>query len=205
MNESNNGQPVLQQTENGLLPNQSPKKTMLENIVSETIDWLEVFALALSLMVVLFLFVFKYVSVDGTSMLNTLQDKDKLIISSNFLSFEQGDIIVFHSDSFLQPLVKRIIATEGQTVEIDFDNWIIKVDGEALDEPYIKTELSKLHGSQWYEGPITVGEGKLFVMGDNRNGSEDSRYPSVGQVDIRDVLGKVLVRIFPFSKIGTVE
>jgi hypothetical protein len=98
------------------------------------------------------------------------------------------------------------VATEGQTVEIDFENWVVKVDGVALDEPYVRKETNDLMNySQYYSGPFKVGKGKVFVMGDNRNGSNDSRNPQIGQIDVRRALGKVLIRFAPFDRFGVVD
>lgn len=165
-------------------------------------EWLETFALAVSLMIVLFIFVFKYVTVDGTSMLNTLEDGQKLIISS-VAEYENGDIIVIYEPHLKKALVKRIIAKGGQTVRIDGENWKVYVDGVALDEPYVRHEDGRAMKTYGFTDTITVPEGFVFVMGDNRNGSSDSR--SFGCVDARNILGEVVFRITPFSKMGSVE
>ena len=122
-------------------------------------------------------------------------------------NYKTGDIVVVRVPGQEEPYIKRVIATEGQTVEIDFENWIVKVDGVALDEPYVRRDNYNelMHYWQYYDGPFTVSEGKMFVMGDNRNGSSDSRNPNVGQLDTRRVLGKVLIRFYPFDKFGTVD
>ncbi|MEG1743392.1 MAG: signal peptidase I, partial [Clostridia bacterium] len=153
------------------------------------------------------LFAFKLVSVDGESMRETLQHMDSLVISELSNNYVTGDVIVVRSPSHTNPLVKRVIATEGQTVEIDFENWIIKVDGVVLDEPYITgmREHRNMKGYEYYNGKFTVQEGKIYVMGDNRNNSTDSRDPTVGQLDQRSILGKVVLRVFPLDKFGKIK
>ncbi len=182
---------------------QKPEKsTAFKNIC----DWVETFTFALAAIVLLFLFGIRYVTVDGTSMTNTLQHQDRLIIANAYGNYETGDIVVLRTHSHDYPLIKRVIATGGQTVEIDFENWIVKVDGVVLDEPYVRREsLAPMLYGQYYKGPFTVEEGKLFVMGDNRNGSNDSRNPAIGQIDERLTLGKMLFRFFPISSFGTVD
>lgn len=165
-------------------------------------EWLETFALAMSVMVILFIFIFKYVTVDGTSMLNTLENGQKLIISS-VSDYDNGDVIVVYEPHLRKALVKRIIAKGGQTVSIDGSDWTVYVDGTALDEPYVRHEEGRAMKTYGFEGTVTVPEGCIFVMGDNRNGSTDSR--SFGCIDVRNVLGKVIFRITPLSKMGTVK
>lgn len=138
------------------------------------------------------------VVVSGTSMTNTLQNGDYLLILSNIFYREPkyGDIIVASKDTFDNgsPIVKRVIATEGQTVDIDFDAGIVYVDGVALEEPYTRTATNIQEGVSF---PLTVEEGCVFVMGDNRNGSRDSRYPGIGLIDKREIRGKVIFLFLP--------
>ncbi len=165
-------------------------------------EWLETFCLALSLMVALFLFAFKYVTVDGTSMLNTLENGQKLIITG-LTEYKQGDIVVICKPGEEKPLVKRIIALGGQTVDIDFDNWTVYVDGVALDEPYVRRIAGVSMRTDGFSGHVVVPEGTVFVMGDNRNGSSDSR--SIGCIDERNILGEVVYRLFPLKTFGKVK
>lgn len=172
-------------------------------ILTEAFDWVETFVTALVFVVILFTFVFRVVTVDGRSMQQTLQDKEKLLLSSVEYTPQCGDIIVLQKlDYFSYPLVKRVIATEGQTVDIDFDTWKVTVDGKVIDEPYVNFEEGKSMARGALEYPLTVSEGHVFVMGDNRNHSSDSRH--FGQVDSRQILGKVLIRLLPINKFGKV-
>ena len=138
----------------------------------------------LAVITLVFVFFFRLNGVSGSSMYPTLVDKDYLVLESNFLyrDAKQGDIVVLYTPPFSENdelLVKRVIAVGGQTVDIDFNAGVVYVDGQALDYP------------------VTVPEGELFVMGDNRNHSEDSRFSDVGCVKKEAVLGKVLLVVFP--------
>ena len=170
----------------------------------------------LSVMVIVLLLVFRVVVVSGSSMYDTLKNGDYLVLLSNtfYREPEQGDIVVISKESFDKgaPIVKRIIATGGQTVDIDFNTGIVYVDGVALDEPYTFTPTNTNGGVQF---PLEVHEGFLFVLGDNRKGSRDSRYPEIGLIDKREVLGKAIFLILPgggvlgdevdYSRIGAIS
>ena len=190
-------------------PAAAPKAplTREQRMKSEIFDWLQCIVFALVACILIFLFLGRTVGVVGGSMENTLHEGERLIISDLFYTPDNGDIIVLRQDSFRNdPIVKRVIATEGQTVDIDFENCLVIVDGIALDEPYTKeygnyTYLDK----QDFRKEITVPEGCVFVMGDNRNGSTDSRTDSIGCVEVEKILGKVIFRIAPISKIGFVK
>ena len=158
----------------------------------------------LAVITLVFVFFFRLNGVSGSSMYPTLVDKDYLVLESNFLyrDAKQGDIVVLYTPPFSENdelLVKRVIAVGGQTVDIDFDAGVVYVDGQALDEPYTfePTYLSYAEYGKALEYPVTVPEGELFVMGDNRNHSEDSRFSDVGCVKKESVLGKVLLVVFP--------
>ena len=146
----------------------------------------------------LLLLVFRVVIVSGPSMNDTLVHGDYLILLNNVLYGEpkQGDIIVASKDSFKdgEPIIKRVIATEGQEVDIDFTAGIVYVDGVALEEDYIKSLTKMQEGMQF---PLTVDEGCIFVMGDNRGVSKDSRNPEIGLIDTREVLGRAVFLVFP--------
>ena len=152
----------------------------------------------LTLILIVFLLVFRVIVVSGSSMRTTLVDGDYLLLFGNFLygEPEYGDIVVVSKQSFEngKPIVKRVIATEGQTVNIDFDEGIVFVDGQALDEPCVNTPTNLPEGVTF---PLQVEENCYFVMGDNRNNSKDSRSPEIGLVDRREILGKAFFLMFP--------
>ena len=192
-----------------------PKK---RGVLAGIYDYIEVFCYALAMMMVLFLFVFRLVTVDGDSMRTTLTDGDKLIISNLFYTPETGDIVVInpenHGDAE-EPIIKRVIATEGQTVFIDFEKWEVYVDGNKLDEPYIRDmmeiekqrfgENAPMDGTNVpkFKKEFTVSKGKVFVMGDNRNNRKDSRSRDYGEMGVNRILGKVIFRLVP--NFGTVD
>ena len=167
----------------------------------EIYEWIQCIAVALIVCVVLFTFFVRMVDVSGWSMYPTLEDKDKMLVTNIFYTPKQGDIVVFQKDEYADyALVKRVIATEGQTVEIDFDRHIVYVDGVALDEPYIaEPTANKID----FKGLQVVPEGCVFVMGDNRNDSTDSRDERIGMVDTRNIIGKTVCIVFPFNHIGS--
>lgn len=145
-----------------------------------------------------FLLLFRVIVVSGPSMNPTLVNGDYLLLINNLLYAEpkQGDVIVAAKDSFRngEPIIKRVIATEGQWVDIDFENGIVYVNGNALDEPYVNTPTNLYEGVEF---PLLVDEGCIFVMGDNRNESKDSRSPEIGQIDKREILGKAIFLFIP--------
>ena len=156
------------------------------------------------MVMLLFLVVFRVILVTGDSMFTTLWDGDYLLLVSELFcgAPEPGDIVVISKQSFDNgsPIVKRVIATEGQTVDIDFENSIVYVDGVALQEDYTNAPTNVDGGTRF---PLTVAEGCLFVMGDNRGVSKDSRYPDVGQIDKREVLGKAIFLMYPGTDDGS--
>ena len=182
------------------------RKTVMRDIV----DYMEIFVFAICFVILLFSFAARLCTVEGSSMEDTLYANEKLVVSDLFYTPKREDIIVFHQTGALnEPVVKRVIATEGETVRLDYEigKMIVTVtqtDGTVtvLEEPYVNYE-----GYPLYFGTetITVPEGKLFVMGDHRNYSKDSRHSDIGLVDSRRVLGKVLLRLTPLSRFGTVE
>ena len=161
-------------------------------------DLISIVMSAFIIIAVVFTFVFRLVGVSGYSMTNTLQDNDWLLTVSKE-SYERGDIVVITEPNYFnEPLIKRVIAKGGETVNIDFTTGTVYVDGVALQEPYTKEDYI-LHKLDDIEFPYTVPEGHLFCMGDNRNGSTDSRSNLIGPLDERYVLGKAVIRILPFG------
>ena len=159
-------------------------------------DWIQCLVTAIICGVLIFIFVGRTIGVDGRSMMQTLQHNDRVIMSNLFYNPSNGDIVVFQSPSeqFEYPLVKRVIAIAGQTIDINFENGEVFVDGILTEEPYINTMTTSSHD---FSEPVTVPRGFVFVMGDNRNSSTDSRDNIVGLVDTRYILGKVLFVLVP--------
>lgn len=171
--------------------------------VVEIYEWLEAVAFALALVVLMFTFVFRIVSVSGPSMQPTLHGGDRIVLSSLFYTPKNGDIVVVTQPNSHdnEPLIKRVIAVEGQTIDVDAETDTVTVDGVKLNETYILEQDIRREGDA-YEFPITIPEGKVFVMGDNRNDSFDSRDPGLGMVDEKYIMGKAVFRIYPFESVG---
>ena len=181
-----------------------PKRSALEI----GLDYLHDVVYILAVVLLLFTFCVRVVIVSGSSMFSTLADGDCLLLLNRPLcgELEQGDIVVASMDRFKngEAIVKRVIATEGQTVDIDFREGVVYVDGAALHEDYI---YSATHMSEGMEFPLVVQEGCLFLMGDNRGDSRDSRAPEIGLVDEREILGRAIFLAMPGTGRGeyTVE
>lgn len=165
----------------------------------------DMICMLVAVMAVLMLFL-RIIVVDGPSMERTLLNGDYMLLVSNmfYKDPKHGDVVVVSKQAYDngKPIVKRVIATEGQTVDIDFNEGVVYVDGVAQDEPYTKTLTTLKEGTVF---PLVVEEGKVFVMGDNRNNSKDSRSTQIGQVDKREVLGKVAFILFPGTGMGGME
>ena len=161
-------------------------------------EWVQSLVGSVLVVVAIFTFVIRMMGVDGHSMLNTLQHGDRLLVVNSMLyhDYKYGDIVILRKNGVFDddPIVKRVIAVEGQTVDIDFTEGMVYVDGEALEEDYIREPTYTAEGTEF---PLTVPEGSIFVMGDNRNGSSDSRDYRLGTVDTRYVIGKAAFLIFP--------
>lgn len=167
----------------------------------EIYEWIQCLIIALIVCVLIFVFLFRLVDVVGDSMNPTLENGDKMVVSNLFYTPKQGDIVIFRKDDYKETaLVKRVIATEGQTVEIDFYRGEVYVDGVLMDEPYI---AEPTRNQIDFKGAMVVPEGCVFVMGDNRNNSTDSRDSRIGMVDTRMIIGKVLFTVFPFNHAGS--
>jgi signal peptidase I len=171
--------------------------------VRELYDWIYCLLFALIVCVILFAFVFHVIDVVGSSMVPTLHNGDKMLVSGLLYKPKAGDVVVFKKKEYdpNKALVKRVIATEGQEINMDFANGIVYIDGEAIAEPYIN-ELT--YNKLDFIGPKTVPEGCVFVMGDNRNMSIDSRKKEIGMLDTRLILGKAYYVIYPLSEIRSI-
>lgn len=166
---------------------------MNEKIIRNIYDFASILVSAVLAVCLIFTFVFKISAVDGDSMNNTLRNGNKVLITARDWKVERGDIVVISQpNAFNKVLIKRVIATEGQTVEINGKTHQVIVDGAVLDEPYI-AEPVIVQGTWSY--PVTVPEGCVFVMGDNRNRSTDSRDSAVGMIDTRYIVGEAVYRI----------
>ena len=173
------------------------------SFTSFVFDWSNAFIIAFIAVVILLTFVYRQVTVSGSSMTDTLVDSDRLIISSFMYTPKDGDIVVIsHGSSYDEPIIKRVIATGGQSLSINYDSGEVSVDGVILDEPYIKGVTRRIHHPM--EIPETIPEGYVFVMGDNREGSLDSRSTDIGLIPLNNIIGKAEYRVFPFNKIGSV-
>jgi signal peptidase I len=160
-------------------------------------EWVQALVCSVLTVVMIFTFVIRLIGVDGHSMVPTLQDGDRLLVLNSVLynDYKYGDIVVLRKDTFMEePIVKRVIATEGQTVDIDFETGSVWVDGVLLEEDYINELTLREEGTAF---PLTVPEGSIFVMGDNRNHSNDSRDVNLGTVDTRYVIGRAVFLAFP--------
>ncbi len=167
------------------------------NVFEDLCDWVQTLICPIILGILVFVFICRVVSVDGNSMFPTLHNGDRILIWDLLYTPKDGDVVVLQTNSYGQePLVKRVIAIAGQTVEFDFENGIVYVDGIALVEPYI-AEMT--HNALDINGSVTVPEGCIFVMGDNRNHSTDSRDNRIGMVNVQCVLGRALVILIPAS------
>ena len=174
------------------------KEQEAESLTSVVLQYLHDMIFMLAIIMVVFLLFFRMVVVSGPSMYSTLWDGDWLLVLSNVFYQEpqKGDIIIASKQSYNdgEPIVKRVIATEGQKVDIDFEAGIVYVNDVALEEDYTYTMTNVEEGMAF---PLIVSEGCVFAMGDNRNRSRDSRYPDIGLIDKREILGKAVFLIYP--------
>lgn len=190
-----------------------PKQPSSSGWKQELYDWIETLTSVLVFVILLFTFFFMVIGVSGSSMYPTLHDQDLMLVQRIGYTPRQNDVVILRKESFSeQAIVKRVIAVGGQEVEIDYEANTIYVDGVALEEDYLNFDnsgpgdLASVYGEDYMcqrEGmtyqDIIVPEGCIFVMGDNRNGSTDSRYPELGWVDTRYVIGRAVSVFYPFN------
>lgn len=175
----------------------------------EIIEWADSIVISVLCVVLLFTFAFRMVGVKGASMEDTLKTGDKVIIYNLFYKPKAGDIVVVsradlkENGTTAEPIIKRVIATEGQTIRFDFNTGDVFVDDVLLDEPYVKGYT--IPGRVPMDNPYTVPDGHVFVMGDHRSVSKDSRTQEVGAIDERYILGKAFFQLFPFSEVGVLD
>ena len=199
MDEENKNLPVPEDPEG---PEETKEPEKLENIVY---DWARSLAAAVVSVVLLFAFGVRLIGVSGPSMQDTLYTGDRLVVLGSLLSgFEAGDVVVVndYNAELSETIVKRIIAVGGQTVDIDFGAGVVYVDGMPLEEDYVNDLTFLEEGTEF---PLTVPEGSVFVMGDNRNHSNDSRDVRLGTVDTRYIIGRAVFLAFPGPDAGTGE
>lgn len=189
----------------------SPNK---HTFAGEFLEWIEVLCTALVMVVLIFTFVFRVATIEGESMLYTLEEGDKVVISNLNYEPAEGDIVVVSRNvqntikaetTSNEPIIKRVIAVGGQTVDIDFKTGTVYVDGKALEEDYLG---SPTYDKYDVDFPVYVPEGYIFILGDNRGNSMDSRDARIGEgglVDERYVLGRAIYRFMPFNKIGKLK
>ena len=165
-------------------------------------EWYDSLVFALAVIVLFFVFAVRIITVSGVSMQPTLYGGDRVAVQSMLYTPQRSDVVVV--DGYINygdPLVKRIIALGGDTVDINFETGAVTLNGAVLEEPYISAPTTTGYDVEF---PVTVPEGCVFVMGDNRPRSLDGRSTEVGFIDERDILGKVLLRVFPLSSFGKI-
>ena len=175
------------------------QKTDKKSPVQLVVELVSIIATSLVAIMLIFTFAFRIVGVSGPSMMNTLVNGDWLMVSAFITETERGDIVIItQPNSFNEPIVKRVIAVGGDTINIDFETATVSINGKAIDEPYLATPTTTDEGAWQY--PLTLKEGQVFVMGDNREHSSDSRSPDIGLIDENYILGQVLLRFSPISE-----
>ena len=213
MEELEQKQNTVQELDNSSAEQEQEQKTAAARIPGrELYEWVSACVSAVLIIVLIFTFLARMMGVKGPSMRPTLQDGDRLLVINALLvsQYRQGDIVIARKDTFSdEPIVKRVIAVAGQTVDIDFASGTVYVDGTALEEAYINDRTYTEEGTKF---PLTVPENAVFLMGDNRNMSTDSRDARIGTLDTRYLIGKAIFLLFPgpdylteerdFSRIG---
>ncbi len=175
-------------------------ETEATSVQKSAFDWCSSIMTSFVVIFVIFSFLFRVVQVSGTSMLPTLSDGDWLLVSSYSKEYKFGDIIVATPPTYKKgPVIKRVIGVAGDEIYIDFERGEVLVNGKVLKEDYLNTPTNLKYDVDF---PVTVPEGCVFAMGDNRNGSLDSRSSTIGMIDEKYILGKVIMRVLPMKKIG---
>ncbi len=206
-------------TQNETVQNETQEKDNSAAVLNDFLEIVETMLISVFVVLLLFTYLIRPVTVDGRSMNPTLLHGDKLVMYRLFYQPQQGDIVVVHNHeghildgnnnvvssgfSLNENIIKRVIAVEGQTITVDETAGLVYVNGVALQEDYINESTLTNDGAFVY--PITIPEGYVFVMGDNRNHSTDSRSSAVGLIAVEDVLGKAFFRYGPFSDIGFLD
>lgn len=184
------------------------------NVKDEIMEWLESFVFAIFLMLLVFTFFFRIVVVQGPSMNDTLDDKDRLLLNHINYTPEKDDIVVINSTGLDKTIIKRVIGTGGDEVVVNYNDNSVTVNGKKISNSKIKPETMMDKGSLYFDMKYMVSdgvykykvpEGKVFVMGDNRNHSTDGRCPEVGFVDNSDVLGEAVFRLYPLNDFGVLS
>lgn len=158
---------------------------------------------AVIILLVIMSFFVRQVTVDGPSMNNTLQHEERLLVSCFNYTPQNGDIVIItHGKNLDEAIVKRVIATEGQHLTINYETNEVVVDGVLLDEEYTEGTTIPLHNPT--QIPDVIPEGYVFVMGDNREHSLDSRSVNVDLIPVQNIIGKAFMRIYPFSSFGAI-
>ena len=181
-----------------MMPDEKRNEKKQEQPGKSLYEWAQALVCSVLAAVVVFAFGARVVGVSGGSMRETLQNGDLLLVVNGYLcgDYERGDVVIAAKPTFEggEPIVKRVIATEGEVVDVDFDLGVVYVDGQALEEPYIREATYLSEGTEF---PFAVPEGCVFLMGDNRNGSQDSRAPELGAVDERCLIGRAVFLLLP--------
>ena len=200
----NSQEPSLDETKNEFFF-EIPVREIIEpekpkmNWLKELFEWAQAIAVAMVLALVLNQFVFSMVQVEGSSMLPTLQDNERLVVTKLFYKPKAKDIVIVKSQTLGKHIIKRVIAVPGDIIDIHGGTGEVLLNGEVIQEPYILEPLKNAGSANQY--PLTVPEGYVFVMGDNRNNSQDSR--NLGLIAFEDIVGRASLRVTPFSRFGS--